>query len=69
VWRVAPFPVIRWAQRRLLRYPAPMRMTVVPDVAAIVTRAGGRVVASRTDPTDSKDFRLTRYVLRHRDAL
>jgi len=25
-FRIAPWPVIRWAQRRLLGYPAPMRM-------------------------------------------
>lgn len=66
-WRVLPFPVLRWVQRRLLGYPAPMRMTVVSDVDMVgtVTRLGGRVVARRIDPTDSKDFQLTRYVIRH----
>jgi SAM-dependent methyltransferase len=67
LWRVAPAPVLRWAQRRLLGYPAPMRMTVVSDVdlTAAVDRLGGRVAARRDDRTDSADFRLTRYVLRH----
>lgn len=66
-WRVAPFPLLRWVQRRLLGYPAPMRMTVVSDVdlTRTLSRLGGRVVASRADPSDSKDFRLTRYVIRH----
>jgi SAM-dependent methyltransferase len=66
-WRLVPFPVLRWAQRRLLHYPAPMRMTVIPDreLAATVERLGGRVVARQVDPTDSKDFELTRYVIRH----
>lgn len=65
-WRVLPFPVLRWLQRRLLGYPAPMRMTVVPDREFTVTvaRLGGQVVARRRDPTDSKDFHLTRYVIR-----
>jgi len=65
-WRFVPFRVLRWVQRRLLGYPAPMRMTVMSDVdvVAAVTRLGGRVVASRADPTDSKDFQLTRYVIR-----
>jgi ubiquinone/menaquinone biosynthesis C-methylase UbiE len=66
-WRVAPFPVLRWVQRRLLGYPAPMRMTVLSDVdfTRAVARIGGQVVARRADPTDSRDFHLTRYVIRH----
>jgi SAM-dependent methyltransferase len=65
-WRVVPFSLLRWVQRHLLRYPAPMRMTVLSDVelARIVTGLGGRIVASRTDAIDSKDFQLTRYVVR-----
>ncbi len=67
LWRAVPFPVLRWAQRRLLGYPAPMRMTVVPDrdVRAAVTRQGGRVAGSRDDQTPGIDFRLTRYALRN----
>ncbi len=64
-WRVLPSPVLRWVQRRVLGYPAPMRMTRVPDaeLTALVTRLGARIVARRDDPTDSRDFRLTRYTL------
>lgn len=66
-WRLVPFPVLRLLQRRLLGYPAPMRMTVVSDVdfVALVERSGGRVVARRADPTNSKDFALTRFVIGH----
>jgi ubiquinone/menaquinone biosynthesis C-methylase UbiE len=69
-WRVLPFPVLRWLQRRILRYPAPMRMTVVSDaeLSRTVARLGGEVVARRADPTDSKDFQLTRYVIRHKSG-
>src|SRR3712207_1839461 len=42
VWRLAPLRLIRWAQRVLLRYPAPMRMTALsPErLAEVVTRHG-----------------------------
>ncbi|HEY0636447.1 MAG TPA: class I SAM-dependent methyltransferase [Pseudonocardiaceae bacterium] len=65
-WRLLPFPVIAWAQRRLLRYPAPMRMTCVPDadVTALVARHGGAVLDRRPDPTYTEDWRATRYVIR-----
>ena len=68
VWRVVPFPVIAAAQRWLLRYPAPMRMTAVPerDLAALVTAAGGEIVDRVPDPTYTEDWRCTRYVLRRR---
>lgn len=47
VWRFAPGPLVRWAQRALLRYPAPMRMTALPGsrFRAIVAASGGDVVA------------------------
>jgi SAM-dependent methyltransferase len=67
LWRVLPFPVLRFAQRRVLRYPAPMRMTTVSDVdvSATVRRLGASIAGRREDPTDSRDFHLTRYALRH----
>jgi SAM-dependent methyltransferase len=65
IWRFAPFRVIAWAQRRLLGYPAPMRMTAVPGahLAALVAANGGEVVGWMPDryPTD---WRCTRYVVR-----
>jgi len=64
-WRLLPFPVIAWAQRRLLRYPAPMRMTAVPDreFTALVRTHGGTVVDRAPDPSYTKDWRITRYVV------
>lgn len=68
VWRVVPFRLIAAAQRWVLRYPAPMRMTAVPrrDLAALVAAAGCEIVDSMPDPTYTEDWWCTRYVLRHR---
>jgi SAM-dependent methyltransferase len=65
-WRLLPFPVIGWAQRRLLGYPAPMRMTAVPDreLVRLVDANRGVVVDGEPDPTYTEDWRATRYVLR-----
>jgi len=48
VFRFAPWPLIRFAQRRLLRYPAPMRMHPLPAdrLAALLAEGGARVAAS-----------------------
>ena len=66
IWRVAPFPLIRFAQRRILRYPAPMRMTRITDkdLTRTVGRLGGVVAGSIADPTYTQDFVNTRYALR-----
>jgi SAM-dependent methyltransferase len=66
IWRFAPFPLIAWGQRRVLGYPAPMRMTAVPDraVVAVVTAHGGEVLDRRTDLPYTPDWYATRYVLR-----
>lgn len=66
VWRLAPGPVVRMAQRRLLGYPAPMRMTRYSParVRTVVGEAGGVVLATRTVDDRATHWRSTRYVLR-----
>lgn len=66
VWRLAPWPVVRLAQRWLLGYPAPMRMTRFPParVRQVVGGAGGAVLATRTVDDRAAHWRSTRYVLR-----
>lgn len=66
VWRLAPYRLIGWGQRRLLGYPAPMRMTVVPDrhMARVVGAQGGEIVGRRPDLPYVEDWRCTRYALR-----
>jgi SAM-dependent methyltransferase len=66
IWRYAPDPWIRWAQRRVLGYPAPMRMTTVParDLSRLVAAHGGMVVGQTTDRRYAADWRLTRFALR-----
>jgi SAM-dependent methyltransferase len=63
VWRVVPGPLVRLAQRRLLGYPAPMRMTRFSPkrVARVV---GGSVLATKTVDDAATHWRSTRYVLR-----
>nr|WP_246421888.1 class I SAM-dependent methyltransferase [Nocardiopsis mwathae] len=48
VFKYMPWPLIRVAQRAILRYPAPMRMHPLPPdrLAAVLAPAGARVVAS-----------------------
>lgn len=64
-WRLLPFPVIAVAQRRLLGYPAPMRMTPMSQraLARLVEPWQRRVVDRAPDPTWADDWRATRYVL------
>jgi SAM-dependent methyltransferase len=68
IWRSAPWPLIRVAQRRVLHYPAPMRMTRMPEsrVRALVGAAGGTVVDSEPDLASSPDWVCTRYVIERR---
>jgi ubiquinone/menaquinone biosynthesis C-methylase UbiE len=68
VWRLTPFPVIRLAQRVVLRYPAPMRMTALPAerVRKLVEAHGGTVVDSRAEDVPSTHWRSTTYVVRKR---
>jgi SAM-dependent methyltransferase len=66
VWRAAPAPLIRWAQRRLLGYPAPMRMTGVPEqrVADLVAEHGGTVVDAVAVDEPETHWRARRYIIR-----
>jgi SAM-dependent methyltransferase len=66
VWRCAPGPLVRWAQRVLLRYPAPMRMTGVPEarVRALVAAAGASVLASVDVDEPATHWHARRYVVR-----
>lgn len=66
VWRLVPGPVVRLAQRLVLRYPAPMRMTRFEPsrVHEVVRSAGGTVLATDTVDDRSTHWRSTRYVIR-----
>ncbi|MGY1849235.1 class I SAM-dependent methyltransferase [Blastococcus sp. SYSU DS1021] len=70
VWRVAPAPLVRWAQRRLLGYPAPMRMTGVPErrVADLVAVHGAEVLDAAPVDEPATHWRARRYVVRRRPA-
>ncbi|MGY2003493.1 class I SAM-dependent methyltransferase [Blastococcus sp. SYSU DS1024] len=65
VWRLAPFRLVAWAQRRLLGYPAPMRMTGVPEarVRALVTAAGGELRAALPVDEPATHWSARRYVV------
>lgn len=65
IWRLAPSRLIGWGQRVFLRYPAPMRMTAMPErrVEEIIRAAGGRVLDRRSEDDRSTHWRLTRYVV------
>ncbi|RBY97731.1 SAM-dependent methyltransferase [Blastococcus sp. TF02-8] len=72
VWRLAPPPVIRWAQRRLLGYPAPMRMTGISEkrVAERVAVHGAEVLDAAVVDEPETHWQARRYVIRRRpDAL
>jgi len=66
VWRLAPGWLIRLAQRKFLRYPAPMRMTrYAPSrLRSVVAAAGGSVAATRTVDDRSTHWRSTRFVVK-----
>lgn len=66
VWRLVPGVVVRLAQRFLLRYPAPMRMTRYPAerLRAVVAAAGGTVVAAEPAADRAAHWLSTRYILR-----
>jgi ubiquinone/menaquinone biosynthesis C-methylase UbiE len=66
LWRFAPFRVVAWGQRVVLRYPAPMRMTALaPDrLRRVVAEHGGEVVDSVTEDQPLTHWRSTRYVVR-----
>lgn len=66
MFRFAPRPLISWAQRRLLGYPAPMLMTPLPDrlVRATVAAAGAFVLAAEQDDSYGGHWRCVRYYVR-----
>jgi SAM-dependent methyltransferase len=66
VWRFVPLPAVRWLQRVVLRYPAPMRMTALaPDrLTAVVAAAGGGVVDSAPVDEPETHWEARRYVVR-----
>ena len=63
LFRYAPWPLLRWAQRRLLGYPAPMRMTRMTrsDVENALSGTAARLVAAEDDQTYGGHWRYTRY--------
>jgi len=65
IFRLAPWPVLRWAQRKLLRYPAPMRMTrLSPEgVRAAIAGTPGRLRAAIDDDSYGGHWHYTRYYL------
>jgi SAM-dependent methyltransferase len=65
IFRLAPWPLLRWAQRTLLRYPAPMRMSRMSpdDVRAAIDGSSGRLVASIEDTSYGGHWHYTRYYL------
>lgn len=70
IWRVAPWSLIRWLQRRVLGYPAPMSMTGVSPkrVAELVAVHGGEVLDSVDVPEPGSYWEARRYVIRRRPA-
>lgn len=63
IFAAAPWPVLRWAQRRLLGYPAPMRMTrMTPDdVRAAIAGTPARLAAAIDDDSYGGHWHYTRY--------
>jgi SAM-dependent methyltransferase len=60
---LAPWPLLRWAQRRLLRYPAPMRMSrmTVDDVSSGIAGTGAWLAAAVDDDSYGGHWHYTRY--------
>ncbi|MFC5287025.1 class I SAM-dependent methyltransferase [Actinokineospora guangxiensis] len=65
IWRLAPSRLIGLGQRLFLGYPAPMRMTALPErrVEELVRAAGGTVLSKRAEDDRSTHWRLTTYVV------
>ena len=61
--RLLPLPVIRFVQRRLLRYPAPLDMYPMTAgvLEAVITRGGGHVADVVDDPMYGGNWRYARY--------
>src|SRR6478672_3475874 len=61
--RLLPLRAVRFLQRRVLRYPAPMNMHPMSrdDLESVVTAAGGRLVDAVEEPMYGGNWRYTRY--------
>jgi SAM-dependent methyltransferase len=68
--RYAPFPLVAWGQKRLLGYPAPMRMTPMPPatVEAVLRGTGARIVDAVPDPSYGGHWKCVRYYLSRSSA-
>lgn len=66
IWRFAPQRLVGWGQQRLLGYPAPMRMTAVPEarVRRVVAAHGGEVVDAVAVEERASHWHAARYVIR-----
>jgi SAM-dependent methyltransferase len=64
-FRLLPWPVLAWAQRRLLGYPAPMRMTRLTrsDVQTALRGTDAVVVAELPDDSYGGHWHYTRYLV------
>jgi len=65
VFRYAPWPLLRWAQRTLLKYPAPMRMSALSpaDVREAIAGTPARLAAAIEDDSYGGHWHYTRYYL------
>ena len=63
--RVLPRPAMRWAQQRVLGYPAPMDMWATPftTVARVAAAGGARIADAVADPMYGGHWRYRRYYL------
>jgi SAM-dependent methyltransferase len=63
IFAAAPWPVLRWAQRRVLGYPAPMRMSRMSadDVRTAIKDTPARLVAAIDDDSYGGHWHYTRY--------
>lgn len=66
IWRFVPGALVRFGQRTVLGYPAPMRMTAMaPDrIRGLLASHGGEVVDARTEDDRAAHWRYTRYAVR-----
>jgi ubiquinone/menaquinone biosynthesis C-methylase UbiE len=65
IFRLAPWPLLRFAQRWMLHYPAPMRMCGLQraDVAAALAGTGARIAGAVEDDTYGGHWHYTRYYI------
>lgn len=65
IWRIAPHRLVRFGQKVVLRYPAPMRMTGVPveRMRALVSEHGGRVVDTLVEDIRAAHWQSAKFVV------